>query len=220
MSHDPHAQVDQTVLDKIELSPVGALPHTPTYQDSLRRLYAAHQVYASADFKDGHVTVRSLSKKPVFLANNLESLVEGKIEFSALETNNSVFSRYVKSLPVALQDKAEALRSKVIGRAIQHRKHHGAGEGPGIHDPVNILFLVPGTGPHPGLPGNYLLGSVIEVMDQETASTWKLELHDNEDAVSVLAMTTLPEALKALQEVISSAPFQMSELEALGFTQK
>ncbi len=128
MSLDPHAQLDQTVLDKIELSPVGAVPHTPTYQDSLRRLYATHQVYASADFKDGHVTVRSLAKAPIFHANNLAALISGKIDSAELETNNSIFSRYVQSLPEALRAKAEALRGKVIGRAIQHRKHHGPGD--------------------------------------------------------------------------------------------
>jgi len=217
MSHDPHAQVDQAVLEKIEQSPVGAVPHTPTYQDSLRRLHATHQVYASADYKDGHVTARSLAKAPIFHANNLASLITGKIDVSALETNNSVFSRYVQSLPAALRDKAEALRAKVIGRAILHRKHHGPGEAPAIHDPENILFLVPGTGPHPGLPGNYLQGALREVMHPGAVSTWKLELHDGEDGVSSLAAATLPEALTALQDVISSAPFHLSELDALGF---
>jgi hypothetical protein len=217
MSHDPHAQIDQTVLDKIEQSPVGAVPHTPTYQDSLRRLHATHQVYTSADYKDGHVTVRSLAKAPIFHANNLESLIAGKIDVSALETNNSIFSRYVQSLPVALRDKAEALRAKVIGRSIQHRKHHGPGDAPEIHDPVNSLFLVPGTGPHPGLPGNYLQGALIEIMHPGAPSTWKLELHDRDDGVSSLVASTLPEALTALQDVISSAPFHLSELDALGF---
>lgn len=216
MSHDPHAQIDQTVLDKIEQSPVGAVPHTPTYQDSLRRLHATHQVYTSADYKDGHVTARSLAKAPIFHANNLASLIAGKIDASALETNNSIFSRYVQSLPEALRAKAETLRGKVVGRAILHRKH-GAGDAPEIHDPVNSLFLVPGTGPHPGLPGNYLQGALLEVMHPGAASTWKLELHDNEDGVSSLAVATLPEALAALQDVISSAPFHLSELDALGF---
>ncbi len=217
MSHDPHAQIDQTVLDKIEQSPVGAVPHTPTYQDSLRRLHATHQVYASADFKDGHVTVRSLAKSPLFHANNLASLIAGKIDVSTLETNNSIFSRYVQSLPAALRDKAEALRGKVIGRVVMHRKYSGPGEAPEIHDPVNSLFLVPGAGPHTGLPGNYLQGVLLEIMPPGAASTWKLELHDGEDGVSSMAAPTLPEALTALEEVISSAPFHLSELDALGF---
>ncbi|MDF3056013.1 MAG: hypothetical protein K0R17_228 [Rariglobus sp.] len=217
MSLDPHAQLDQTVLDKIEQSPIGAVPHTPTYQDALRRLYATHQVYASADHKDCHVTTRSLAKAPLFYASNLDSFVAGQIDAAALETNASVFSRYVQSLPAALRDKAEALRLKVIGRAIQHRKHHGPGEPPVIHDPVNSIFLVPGTGPHPGLPGNYLYGSLHEIVHPGAPSTWSVQLHDSEDAVSSFNAATMPEALTALQDVIASAPFHLSELAALGF---
>lgn len=217
MSHDPHAQLDQTVLDKIEQSPIGAVPHTPTYQDSLRRLYATHQVYASADHKDCHVTVRSLAKQPLFHANNLDALVAGKIDLSALESNASIYDRYVQSLPATLRAKAETHRLKVIGRAISHRKHHGPGEAPEIHDPVHSVFLVPGTGPHPGLPGNYLYGSLDEVMHAGAASTWTIQLHDNDDAVSSLSAATLPEALTALQDALSSAPFHLSELAALGF---
>lgn len=222
MSHDPHphAQIDQTVLEKIESSPIGALPRTPTYQDSLRRLYATHQVYASADFKDGHVTARSLTRAPSFYANNLDALVAGKIAVSALETSNSVFSRYVQSLSEPLRAKAETLRDKAVARAIQHRKHHGPGEAPAIHDPANILFLVPGTGPHPGMPGNYLRGALIEVMHPGADSTWRIEIHDNEDGVSELAAATLPESLAVLQDVIASAPFHLEELEALGFVRK
>ena len=58
MSHDPNAEFDQSVLDKIDLSPIGALPATPAYQDALKRLYASRQVYAHADHKGGHVTAR------------------------------------------------------------------------------------------------------------------------------------------------------------------
>ena len=219
MSLDPHAQLDQTVLDKIELSPVGAVPHTPTYQDALRRLYATHQVYASADFKDGHVTVRSLTQAPLFYANNLDALVAGKIAPDALEANASIFSRYVQSLPAALRDKAEAQRLKVVGRAIQHRKHQGAVD-PSIHDPVNSIVLVPGTGAHPGLPGNYVYGSLHEIVHAGAASTWSIDLHDAEDATSTFNATTLPEALTALQDVIASAPFHLSELESLGFVSR
>jgi hypothetical protein len=196
---------------------VGAVPHTPTYQDSLRRLHATFQVYPSADYKDGHVTARSLAKAPIFHANNLPSLIAGKIDFPELETNNSIFSRYVQSLQVALREKAEALRSKVVGRAILHRKHHGPGDAPEIHDPVNSLFLVPGTGPHPGLPGNYLQGALREIMHAGAASTWKLEFHDGEDGASSMEAATLPEALSAWRDVIASAPFHLGELDALGF---
>lgn len=217
MSHDPHAQLDQTVLEKIEQSPVGAVPHTPTYQDSLRRLYATHQVYASADFKDGHVTARSLAKLPLFYANNLDALVTGGIDVGALEANASIYDRYVQSLEAPLRAKAETFRLRVIGRVIVHRKHHGPGEAPAIHDPVHSVFLVPGTGPHPGLPGNYLYGSLDEVIHPGAPSTWTVQLHDNDDAASSLATTNLPDALTALQDVIASAPFQLSELAALGF---
>ena len=55
---DPNAEFDHAVLDKIDASPIGAVPTTPAYQDALRRLYAARQVYASADHKGGHVTAR------------------------------------------------------------------------------------------------------------------------------------------------------------------
>src|SRR5689334_2204414 len=70
MSIDPHHAFDQTVLDQIEHSAVGAVPMTPSYQDALKRLYASHQVYASADHRDGHVTARSLVGLPSFYAEN------------------------------------------------------------------------------------------------------------------------------------------------------
>jgi hypothetical protein len=217
MSHAPHAQIDQTVLEMIEHNPNGVVPHTPTYQDALRRLYATHQVYASADHKDGHVTARSLTKAPLFHANNLDAVIAGQITVEALESNTSIFSRYVQSLPTALQAKAEGLRLKVIGRPILHRKHHGAGEAPAVHDPVHSLLIVPGTGPHPGLPGNYLHGALIEVMHSGAPSTWTIQLHDADDGASSFDAATLPDALTALQDVLASAPFHLSELAALGF---
>ena len=217
MSQNPHALVDQTVLDMIEHSPIGAVPHTPTYQDAVRRLHASHQAYASADFKDGHVTVRSLTRLPLFHANNLDALITGQIDATALETNASIFSRYVHSLPAALQPKADAHRIKVVGRPIHHRKHLGAGEAPVIHDPVHSLFLVPGTGPHPGLPGNYLYGSAFEILHPGASATWVVQLHDAADGASSCDVATLPAALEKLQEVMASAPFHLSELDALGF---
>jgi len=219
MSHDPHASFDQSVLDMIEHSPVGAVPHTPTYQDALRRLYASHQVYASADHKDGHVTVRSLTALPPFHASNLDALIAGQIEPAALEGNPAIYDRYMASLPPALRDHAETHRLKVVGRPIQHRKHHGAAEAPEIHDPVHSLFLVPGSGPRLGLPGNYLHGSLFEIMHPGAPATWAVQLHDSDDGASTLECPTLREAVAVVQEVLACAPFHLSELDALGFTQ-
>jgi len=218
MSHDPHAQIDQTVLDMIEHSPTGAVPHTPTYQDALRRLYATHQVYASADHKDCHVTVRSLAKLPLFHATNLDALIAGKIEAADLEGNAAIFDRYLQSLPAALRAKAETYRLKLVGRPILHRKHHGAGEAPEIHDPVHSLFLVPGAGHHPGIPGNYLYGFLNEVLRPGAASTWTIRLHDADDGAATLQAASLPDALTAFKDVLSSAPFHLKELDALGFS--
>ena len=77
MSQDPNAEFDHTVLDKIDFSPIGAVPVTPAYQDALKRLYAAQQVYASADHKGGHVSARSLAALPSFHANNLTDFMAG-----------------------------------------------------------------------------------------------------------------------------------------------
>ncbi len=215
MSQDPHAPFDQTVLEMIEHSPVGAVPFTPTYQEALRRLYASHQVYASADFKDGHATVRSLTKLPLFHAANVDALVAGSAEAAALESNSGIFDRYLSHLPGPLRAKAEAHRLKVVGRPVHHRKH--AGTAPGIHDPVHTLFLVPGTGPHHGLPGNYLHGALFEVAHPGTPATWAIQLHDTDDGASTFDAATLPAALEKLQEVFASAPFHLNELAALGF---
>ena len=49
----PHSEFEQTVLETIEHSPVGAVPRIPTYLDALAPLLASFQVYAAADQKDG-----------------------------------------------------------------------------------------------------------------------------------------------------------------------
>ena len=216
MSHDPHAQNDQNVLDMIERSPVGAVPHTPTYQDSLKRLIASHQVYTSADHKNGFVAVRSLAAQPAFYASNLEAVLAGKAEINALESDTSIFSRYVQSLPAALRANAEAARALVIGRRSHHRAKHGAEL---VQDPVHTLFLVPGAGPHPGLPGNYLYGSVFQAPTDASgnAGVWAVQLHDREDGAAFCEVADQAGALEKLQEVVASAPFQLSELVALGF---
>ena len=109
MPQDPHAPFDQTVLDLIEHSPIGAVPHTPAYVDALGRLYASHQAYASADHKGGHVPTRSLTKLPSFYAQNLENFMAGKIDTEALEPNAGIFERYVQSLPEAVRQRVTVL---------------------------------------------------------------------------------------------------------------
>jgi len=210
---DPHAEFDHAVLDKIEASPIGALPVTPSYQDALKRLYAAQQVYPSADHKGGHVTARSLAALPLFHAENLGPFMAGGITEDQLETNASIYNRYVASLPVALRARAEAQRQMVIGKPILHRAKHGHGV---VHDPLHTLFLVPGAGPHPGLPGNYLHGAVFHIGDEATGS-WVVHVHDSEDGATRYSNPKLPEALSKLEEVLASAPFHLNELGALGF---
>jgi len=198
------------VLEMIEHSPVGAVPRTLTHQDSLKRLLSTQQVYASADYKDGYVTARSLAKLPSFYAENLDALIAGQIVTDALEANARIFDRYVQSLPEAHRVRAESKRLTVAGKPAHHRSKH---DGAVIHDPVHSLFLVPGAGVHSGLPGNYLYGFVHEV----NAGAWTIHLHDSDDGASSFAAQDLNDALAKLQEVIASAPFHLSELEALGF---
>jgi hypothetical protein len=212
MPHDPHAEFDHQVLDMIEHSPVGAVPHTPAYRDALDRLQASHQVYLSADYPDGFVTVRSLSSRPCFCANNLDALGAGSIA-GELESNASIFDRYVAALPAALRTKAEGHRLIVAGRPAHHRKHSGVI----ALDPVHTLFLVPGAGPHPGIPGNYLHGSLLQLGNDPAAGGWSVHVHDRDDGAAMCDAPTLAEALAKLQEVIASAPFHLNELGALGF---
>lgn len=212
MPHDPHAQIDQNVLEMIERSPVGAVPHTPAYQDALGRLRAAHQVYVSADHKGGHVTVRSLAGLPAFFAGNLEAVMTGGAEAAALEPDAEIFNRYVRSLPENVRGKAEEARGLVVARKAHHRKHGGAV----VQDPVHTLFLVPGVGPNPGLPGNYLHGSIVETSAGGVTS-WTLHLHDSLDGAAVCEVRTQGEAVEKLKEVVASAPFMLSELDVLDF---
>ena len=211
MPHDPHEKFDHTVLDMIEHSPTGAVPLTPAYQDALKRLYASHQAYAHADHKDGHVTARSLARLPSFHANNLDELIAGRIAPDALEDNAGIFDRYVQSLPADRHKRAEARRLGVAGRPVHHRKHEGAA----VHDLVHSLFLVPGAGPHPGLPGNYLYGSLYET--GHAAKPWALNVHDSDDGAALFEAADLAGVLGKLQEVLASAPFNMNELGELGF---
>ncbi len=210
---DPNAEFDHALLDKIEASPVGTVASTPSYQDALKRLYAAHQVYPSADHKGGHVTARSLNGLPSFHAENLGAFTAGALTEEQLETNASIYSRYVASLPAGLRARAEAHRLMVIGKPVLHRARHGHTD---VHDPLHMLFLVPGAGPHPGLPGNYLHGAVFHVGDEATGS-WVIVIHDAEDGACRFGAPELTEVLAKLDEVLASAPFHLTELAALGF---
>ena len=218
MHHEPHEQFDHAVLDMIEHSPAGAVPMTPAYQDALKRLYGAHQVYASADHKDGHVTARSLAGHPCFHASNMEAVADGSLPPDSLEPNGLIFDRYVLSLPPALRQGAEAYRLKVIGRPVHHRaKHVGAEKLPAVHDLVHTIFLVPGCGPHPGLPGNCLYGSVVQVGEDGGVGSWALHVHDRDDGLALREASTCQASMSKLQELVECAPFDMAELEALGF---
>jgi hypothetical protein len=208
---DPFAEFDHSVLDKIELSPIGALPVTPSYQDAIKRLYTHRQVYASADHKGGHVTARSLTQLPSFFAHNLDAFIAGQIGEPELESNKSIYDRYVHSLPAAIQPRAEARRLDVIGKPILHRAKHGAEV---VHDPMHMLFLVPGAGRNPGLPGNYLHGALFHVGPDAATGNWVIQVHDSLDGLSEFATPALPDALAKLQEVLASAPFHMEELSA------
>lgn len=218
MTQDPSAKFDQAVLELIEHSPTGAVPVTPTYQDALGRLYATHQVYAHADHRDGHVTARSLAARPSFHAENLWDPGTGRPGAPALESNAGVFDRYVRSLPAELRARAEGHRARVLGRPVLHRaRHTGAERQPLAHDPVHALFLVPGAGPHPGLPGNYLHGVLLQVGADAVSGAWAIQIHDRDDGVSVFDAPSAQAAMAKLREVLDCAPFNMSELEALGF---
>ena len=212
MSHESITPFDLSVLDLIEHNATGAVPYTPSYRDSLQRLYAAFQVYPSADYKDGHVTARSLSKHPSFLAENIKLLSSGGGD--ALEPNATIFTRYVRSLPATQQAKAEAYRMVVAGRPALHRAKHGVVV---AHDPVHSLFLVPGAGRHHGLPGNYLYGFVEDASARTGAGSWAVHLHDAEDGAVLYSAPNVQDAVAKLEELVECAPFHMSELEALGF---
>ena len=212
MPHSPHEDFDQNLLGIIEHSQTGAVPSTPFHQDGLNRLRASHQVYPDADHKDGWVTARSLAGRPAFHASNLEDLVAGRIAAEALEPNAAIFDRYLGFLPADRRPKAEARRLAVAGRPVHHRAHK-AGVVP--HDPVHSLILLPGSGPHPGLPGNYLYGSFYETGAK--SGPWSIILHDSDDGVALFEAASMGEALAKVQEIFACAPFTLEELGALGF---
>jgi len=214
MPHNPYAEIEQTLLDMIEHSPVGAVPRTPSYTEALHHLYTTRQVYAHADHRDGHVTARSLSARPAFHASNLQDFIEGRIEADALEANNAIFDRYLASLPAALRARAEAFRMSVAGRPIHHRMKSGTQH---ARDPLNTVFLIPGGGPQPALPGNYLHGGLSEYHDSAHPLPWCIHLNDSTNDSAMVDFASLPEALAMLSELLAMAPFHLHELEAFGF---
>jgi hypothetical protein len=213
MSLDPQATFEQHLLDMIDASPVGAVPGTPAHQDALRHLVQAHQVYHSADYPDGYVTVRALAARPSFHADNIAAVVAGREAPTALEADTAVFDRYVASLPAALQPTAETFRLKAVGRRLLHR----AKLADTAHDPVHSLFLVPGVGLSPGLPGNYLYGSIIEDDAADPHCTWSIHVHDRVDGAASCDGLPRNAAWAKFEELLASAPFMLSELEALDF---
>lgn len=214
MPHNAHTEFDQHVLDMIDASPVGGVPRTPAHQAALAHLIAAHQVYVSADHADGYVTVRSLATQPLFAAENLADIVTGALDRSTLESDNTIYDRYVASLPESLQPAAEAYRQHVVGR---RRLHRTRADGVEIHDPLHSLFLVPGGGLNPGLPGNYLFGALVEDEVDNPQSTWSLHLHDRLDGAASREGLTREAALASLDDLLASAPFLLSELEVLDY---
>jgi hypothetical protein len=164
------------------------------------------------------VTARSLAGRPSFSAANLEAVADGSAPAEAMEPNDAIFERYLRSLPAVLRPGAEAHRLRVVGRPVHHRpKHTGAERLPAAHDLVHTIFLVPGCGPHPGLPGNYLYGSVVETGAEGGADPWAVHVHDRDDGAAVAGAASLAAAAASLQELLGCAPFAMDELGALGF---
>ena len=213
----PHAALtafDQTVLDLIEQSPTGSVPRTPTYDESIARLEAAQQVYQSSDYEDGHVTARSLARRPHFVAAGLLELAAHPDDRTSIEANASVFARYAGSLPAALRARAEPFRLAAVGHAVHHRLKAG---GVLARDPLHSIFLVPGAGLRLGPPGNYLLGAIDEVPPAEAPAHFLIRILDADTVAAGCALPGLAEALGRLEEVLGSAPFHLSELESLGF---
>ncbi len=214
MPLDSQAQFDQHLLEMIASNPTGAVPVTPAHQEALARLVSAHQVYPSADHKDGYVTMHTLAQLPCFHAENLEAVMMAEAEQSTLESDDRIYDRYVASLPAQRREAAEDLRGIAVGRKLLHRAKH---DGTVVHDPIHSLFLIPGAGPHPGLPGNYLHGSIFQDHLHDLARAWAVHLHDRDDGAATIEVPTRDAALEKLQELLASAPFQLSELDALGF---
>ncbi|MCC5022993.1 MAG: hypothetical protein J6386_09470 [Candidatus Synoicihabitans palmerolidicus] len=214
MAHTPQSQFELQVLDMIELSPTGEVPHTPAHRKALAHLISAHQVYASADHPDGFVTVRNLAEQPAFHAQNIEAVMAGSLSDTNLESDEGIYDRYLESLSEPLRDAATHFRQLAVGRRHLHRAKHNGSQ---VHDPIHSLFLVPGGGPHPGLPGNYLHSSIFQDHLDDLTGPWALHLHDRDDGAATIEVPSRDAALEKLQELLACAPFLLSELEALDF---
>jgi hypothetical protein len=111
------------------------------------------------------------------------------------------------------------MRILVAGKPAHHRAKHVGDQKIVAHDPIHSLFLVPGAGPHPGVPGNYLYGSTLQLrVDDDSA--WSVHIHDSDDGMALCDVGSVAAAFEKLQEVLASAPFNMNELSALGFSFK
>ncbi len=211
MPTSSNSPFDQSVLDLIEHNAGGSVPHTPTYDDALARLRSTQQIYANADHKGGHVTARSLAGRAPFYATNLPGTATSLEQVPTLETNASIFARYLASLSPAQRVQAEKFRLAVTGRPVHHRHK---GEGPQIHDPLSTIFLLPGGGPQPGLPGNYLHGFLSEGQ----GDAWCIQVLDSDTDLAVAEEHSLAKILERFQDLLACAPFHLTELESLGFT--
>ncbi len=158
--------------------------------------------------------MHALAQLPSFHAQNLDDVMAGKAEEASLESDDSIYDRYVASLPPELREAAEDSRSMAVGRKLLHRSKH---DGNVVHDPIHSLFLVPGAGRNPGLPGNYLHGSIFQDHVDDLAGAWAVHIHDRDDGAATIEVPTRDEALEKLQELLASAPFLLSELDALDF---
>lgn len=214
MPHSPHDEFDHAVLDMIERSSSGSVPRTPTYDEAIKRLLGSRQIYHSSDHRDGYVTARSLSSLACYVPAGLEGLVAAGGDASGVEQPNAVYDRYVAALPAPQRQKAESLRLSIAGKAVHHRPKTG---GTLVRDPLHLLFLVPGAGPQPGLPGNYLRGMLDEVPSVAGATLWRIRVMDTDTDASEWTTADLGEAVARVGEVVACAPFHLDELAALGF---
>lgn len=215
MPHNPHEEIDHALLDMIERSPVGAVPRTPTFDEAIARLLASRQIYHSSDHRNGYVTARSMAALPVFLPAGLEALATAGPEASAsVESASGVFDRYASSLATNTKARALELRPAVVGKAVHHRPKSGGAAH--ARDPLHALFLVPGAGPQPGLPGNYLKGTLDE-LPAPNGAAWRIQIMDTDTDASVWTTADLGEAVARVAEVAACAPFHLDELAALGF---